>query len=224
MLVLGAAIPFLTRPPAVVLGQYEGWLTHLTRMANIRWEGMRDAWTVWTLIANAVNQGPVFDVIKGPVQATGYRVLQFLAAGAAAAWCLWQQRRAVNVPELLTVTLGFGIAWLMIFGPAVESPTYVLLAPLAAWALLESIARRRAIVLAALAYTVTMLVPWQVLARTESAGFLLAALPFGSTLYTFWLFYYTVRPPNQQASTRPSPCPLPGGEGRVRARAWHAAA
>src|SRR5262245_22875413 len=38
-------VPFLTRPPAAVAGQYAGMVSHLSATSGERWPGFRDGWT-----------------------------------------------------------------------------------------------------------------------------------------------------------------------------------
>ncbi len=189
------------------------------------WDGFRDGWTVWVLVHNLVSQGPELNVFKEPIHSAVYRALQFLAAGGALVWCLWQQRRLTtdhtddtdkiglipgensglgrlsDMRELVTITLGIGMAWLMIFGPAVEFPTYVFLAPLVSWGVLESGARRHGVILAVAAWLLTTIVPYVTVSGSGPVSFLLAALPCGTALFAIWLLRYK---PRQEEAIRQS--------------------
>ena len=75
-----AMVPFLTRPPSIVLWQYREWHDALTGPLQGRWGGYRDAWTIWKQLYPPVNHN-------------AYRVIQVVAAWGTLAWCWWQYRR-----------------------------------------------------------------------------------------------------------------------------------
>ena len=85
-------------------------------------------------------------------------------------------------------TLGMGTAWLMLFGPATEFATYILLAPTASWAVLESWRLRQRLPLAVAAYLLTMVIGsgrftcWY----GPCAEVDLLVLPLGSVLHAAW--------------------------------------
>ncbi|GMU24631.1 MAG: hypothetical protein AMXMBFR13_47050 [Phycisphaerae bacterium] len=139
-LAVGALLPLFTRPPAYSWDQYVGWVHYLADTAGKRWPSFRDARTLWELLADA------------PAPLT-YAALQVTTGLGVLAWCLWQQRRLSPLRELTqlppsgdyqryltTLTLVIGVAYLILFGPAVEFQTYAVLAPLSAWAILEAFA------------------------------------------------------------------------------------
>ena len=66
--------------------------------------------------------------------------LQLLTAMSGPLLQLPRQRRLlVDRRSLVLVTLGMGTAWLMLFGPSIEHPTYVFLAPVLAWAAVQGV-------------------------------------------------------------------------------------
>jgi hypothetical protein len=73
-----------------------------------------------------------------PISFLFYRGIQVgLAAvvvllGLAGRWVGWPSRR------LHTMLFGLGIGWMVLCGPATESCTYILMAPILAWAVLEA--------------------------------------------------------------------------------------
>jgi alpha-1,2-mannosyltransferase len=198
-LAVGGLLPFLTRPPEVVLGHYREWAPHLLGSGSERWPGFRDGWTVWLVLRHLAEgaTGPL--PVRAPIDSSLYRAVQLLSAGAALAWCLWQRRRGAGRRWLVQVTLGMGLAWLMLFGPAVEHATYVFLAPSLLGALLERDAWPRGRWLIVTASVLIMVLGWGALTQPLLAAlpWLLASLPLGSGLFAVWLLGYarTSRPP-----------------------------
>jgi hypothetical protein len=191
-LALMALVPFLTRSPGVVLGHYADWVSALTQTDGTRWPGFRDGWTAWVVASHffAGNDGPL--PLLRPVDWAGYRYLQLGSAAATLAWCLWQRTRGHGRGWLVQVTLGMGMAWLMVFGPAVEHPTYTFLAPPLAWALLEGAAWPRGRWLIGTAFVLVAVLGWEPVVHplVGRLPLLLAALPAGAALFAVWLVGY----------------------------------
>ncbi len=195
----GFLLPFLTRPVPVVLQHYEDWLVHLLSSGCERWQGFRDGWTVWVALRYVAEGLPGPLDICYPIQGTAYRLVQLLTAAAALLWCLWQRRRTAGAglgPAWpVHAALCIGMAWLMLFGPAVEHATYVFLAAPLAWAVVqrwEWPAGRRLIQAAAV---LVLGLGWGALARVArepwpGGELLVAALPVGTGLFTLWLLGY----------------------------------
>jgi alpha-1,2-mannosyltransferase len=161
-----ALLPFLSRPPSVVIGQYQEWYVSLTGPQQHRWPGFRDAWTIWETMSKAFHWPPVSE--------NRYRVLQLVSALAVLGWCLWQKRRLGAMPtlavgmsqtaersphahdkrghgtvnpetspgELLTAILSIWVSWQLLFGPGTEQITYGIIAPSAAWAVMVGFEQR----------------------------------------------------------------------------------
>jgi hypothetical protein len=186
-----AVVPFLTRPPAAVVGHYVDWVTHLRESGGERWPGFRDAWTVWQVARHAAEGrgGPI--PLEESLDCAPYRALQLLTALAALAWCLCQ-RRGADRRWLVTATLAMGCAWLMLFGPAVEYPTYVFLAPVLAWAFLDRRAWPAGRALTVPALVLILFLGWGSITRpfAEALPLVLTALPVGTALFTAWLVAY----------------------------------
>jgi hypothetical protein len=194
-LVLGSLVPFVTRPPDVVLRHYAEWVAQLWHSGGTRWPGFRDAWTAWLVARHLLRGGGGAVPFLQPV-APAYVGVQLLSAACALAWCLWQQARRHRPRWLVRVTLAMGMAWLMLFGPAVEHATYAFLAPPLAWALLERGSGPRGRWLIVTAFVLIAVLGWDPLTRPwlDQLPFLLAALPVGSALLTVWLIGYTPGP------------------------------
>jgi hypothetical protein len=141
-LVVGVLLPFLLQEPSYVLQQYAGWLHHLQSSDR----------SVMPVELCYRDLQLVFRVCGAPLAGRTYLEIQLLAAGTLAAVCVagrclgWPQRR------LLPLLTALVCCWMTVFGPATESATYVLLAPTAAWAVLETCLERRPLLLRCLVF------------------------------------------------------------------------
>jgi alpha-1,2-mannosyltransferase len=189
-------LPFLTRPPDVVLNHYREWIDHLLESGSHRWIGFRDGWTIWIVLRHLLGIEPGALSLSEPLDSCWYRLVQLTSATAALIWCLWQQRRAerrgLTSRWLVHVTLSMGLAWLMLFGPAVEHATYVFLAPPLIWAVLERRAWPHGRGLIWASFTLIMVLGWGAVTRALAPEWpvVLTALPAGTTLFALWLLGY----------------------------------
>ncbi|HWG41494.1 MAG TPA: glycosyltransferase family 87 protein [Gemmataceae bacterium] len=188
-------VPFLTRPSLIVLEHYQEWFDHVLETGNVRWLGFRDGWTVWLVLRQFFGGevGPL--PLREPMDSSWYRLVQLVTAAAALVWCLWQRRRAARLelgPRwLVHVTLSMGLAWLMLFGPAVEHATYVFLTPPLAWAVLERRAWPLGRGLIVAAFVLIMILGWGAVSRLLWMWpVLLTTLPAGTALFALWLIGY----------------------------------
>jgi hypothetical protein len=124
-LAAGLALPFLLQRPAYVARAYEEWFRLLgadDRKDRPLDRGYRDLWQLFRVAGIQISRAV-------------YLALQLAAAGGAAALCLagraahWPRRR------LLATLLALGTCWMLLCGPATESSTYILVAPVLAAAL-----------------------------------------------------------------------------------------
>jgi hypothetical protein len=132
-LAAGLALPFLLQRPGYVLDQYLGWLRHLE--TNDRHVLPAALW--YRDVQLLCWQCGV------PLSSGAYRQVQALAAAACAAVCLAGRLRGWPERQMLTVLTVLGVCWMTAFGSATESATYVLMAPAAAWLVLEARLRHR---------------------------------------------------------------------------------
>ncbi len=189
------ALPFLTRPPEVVLEHYRDWMEHLLESGSARWLGFRDGWTVCLVLRHVFGGEPGPLALREPIDSSCYRLVQLVTAAGALVWCLGQQRRAARLGLgcrwLVHVTLSMGLAWMMLFGPAVEHATYVFLTPPLAWALLERRTWPHGQGLILAAFGLVMILGWGAVTRLlPSWPVLLTTLPAGTALFAFWLIGY----------------------------------
>ena len=189
-------LPFLTRPPYIVLDQYGEWVGHLMDSGNIRWIGFRDGWTIWIVLQHLL-RGEGGDLpLAEPMDSFWYRLVQLTSAAAVLLWCLWQRHRAQRFSQgprwLVHVTLSMGLAWLMLFGPAVEHATYVFLAAPLMWALLEPRAWPHGRGLIWASFMLIMVLGWGAVTRMLAPDWpiVLTALPAGTSLFAIWLVGY----------------------------------
>jgi hypothetical protein len=197
---VGFLVPFLTRPPAVVLEQYAQWLEHLVHSGHDRWLGFRDGWTAWLAVRHLLGGLHGQLALCEPVSGPSYRLVQLSSAAAALGWCLWQQRRAARLglggSWVVHMTLSTGMAWLMLFGPAIEHATYVFLAPMLAWAVVQREEWPRGRLLIGAASVLILVLGWGAVSRQASVAWpaggplLVAALPVGTGLFLLWLTGY----------------------------------
>jgi hypothetical protein len=133
-LALGLALPFLLQRPDYVAQQYVHWWDLLLSdhrqdrpVSNLV---SRDLWLAIRLV-------PI------PMSSTGYRVIQLSLGGGVA--LLSMAGRLTNWPQRVLLTMIFSSAgcWMVLCGPATESCTYILLAPILAWAVLDAALDRR---------------------------------------------------------------------------------
>ena len=234
--VLWAALPFLTRPPEIVLWQYGEWFQMLHTTQIYRWGGYRDAWTIW-------------DLIQFPVPQNTYELVQCESALAVLGWCLWQwgqlrpelgaqktslalsgfpgpgdggsgtialsarslgpqgasgEDSARGFSRMAIGLLSAWAAWQLLFGPGSERLTYILIAPMSAWAVLASYRSGRYRWLAGTAWILISMFSmgaWErwVLRVTPWGR---ALLPLGVVIFVVWLVLHETAPGSLWRKTR----------------------
>jgi hypothetical protein len=150
---VGLALPFVCQRPDYAAAQYAGFLDHLrhddrTQMAIA--SGYRD----FQMLLRAWGF---------PLALSAYRLVEVAGGAACAALVLYVRRRSGRT-EAIRASGSLGLCWMTLFGPATESCTYVLIAPILAAAVIE--ARDRASVHRSLAFgsytafTLSMAAAW----------------------------------------------------------------
>jgi hypothetical protein len=183
-----AALPLATKPPAIVWARYCDWFAAITGpMLHVRHE-YRDAWTLW-------------EFIQWPIDPIAYMVMQVSTGMLALALCLRQQEREPNSPaRLLTFVMGMWTAWQLVFGPGTERNTFGLIGPLAAWAVVAALADHRGRIWMVAAFTLmTILARGQIeRALLYKHPLIITAHPIGVMMLACWLVYYFWRKQDSQ--------------------------
>jgi hypothetical protein len=124
----GLAVPLLCQRWDYVQEQYSLWFGRLGGDDRKTWPWHMAYRDLWLLLR-------VLGIRISPLTYTG---LQVLAAAGAALLCVAGRQRGWDRPRLLLAVLALGSCWMTLLGPATESSTYALLAPVLAWAVLEA--------------------------------------------------------------------------------------
>ncbi len=130
-LVILGLLSFVLQKPAYVAEQYRIWFA--TRAADDRFAygnniAPRDLWML-------------FRFFHLPITKEAYQVLQLLSGIAIGGLVLVARWRQWSEERLLGSAFALVCGWMLLCGPATESATYVLLAPAAAFALVQAFAR-----------------------------------------------------------------------------------
>jgi hypothetical protein len=131
----GLAAPFLFQSPAVVAGQYQSWFHHLRDSTQIMRERLRSIDHLLFVTGHPID--PQAFAVLGIAAGVGTLLLSLLFASQVT------DHRAV----LLRLYLLFAV-WAMLFGPATETCTYIVLAPASAWCIIEGWRNHRGIITA----------------------------------------------------------------------------
>jgi hypothetical protein len=121
-LILLGALTFVLQQPAYVIEQYERWFS--SRAADKR--------------EIVKNLGMLLTALHVTLSTNGFAVIQVLAGAAVAALCLFGRIRKWAEKRLLVGLFTLGSCWMVLFGPATEGATYVLLAPALVFALVQA--------------------------------------------------------------------------------------
>jgi alpha-1,2-mannosyltransferase len=123
------ALPLLTQNTDRVVDQYQKWYTCVKEddRSAIMWDQMyRDAWLLLRLA-------------KVPVSREAYEIFEAFSGLAVAGLCWHRQRAGWPEKESLNGALALTCTWMLILGPASESCTYILLAPVLAASLVKAL-------------------------------------------------------------------------------------
>ncbi len=113
-----AGISFLFRSPGYVLCQYSCWLDQV----------IIDSQELGQAGTQQINLSLLCEVLRIPLPGFGYLAIQLIVAAAIALWCFLGGRK-LPANGLLYFLTAFCFCWMTIFGPAVESATWILLSP-----------------------------------------------------------------------------------------------
>jgi Glycosyltransferase family 87 len=126
-LFLMGAFSFFLQQPAYVLDQYKRWIG--TRATDDRRMNMDIAPRDFAMLLRAIHVD---------MSSRTFLVLQLSAAVAAAAVCIYGRLKKWSKECLLLAVLNLGTCWMLLFGPATEDATYVMIAPPLALALVRT--------------------------------------------------------------------------------------
>jgi hypothetical protein len=132
-LALMAALPYLFQETGYVTRQYQLWME--TRLADnrLQYDLAIAPLDLWFLLTR---------VLGVPVSETAYKVLQAGTGLAIAGFCAWGRLHRFPTDRLLGGLFAFVCVWMVLLGPASEWLTYLLLAPAAALAVVDTLPRR----------------------------------------------------------------------------------
>jgi hypothetical protein len=109
--------------------------------------------------------------------------------------CLWYLRPILSDRVRVTVAATLGMAYVMMFGPAVERPTLALFGVFSSWAVMESLDLPRARWLGIGGYVCSTVLSWGLCQRLTQNRWpiFMAALPVGAFLILVWTVLYAAR-------------------------------
>jgi len=146
-LAAGLALPYLLQSPDYVNGLYHEWWMNLSGDDRTGWENWRGYQDFHLVLKN----------LGLTVPRSQYLFVQAGTGALCAAVLAWQRWRGVPKPELTANAVTLGLCWMTVFGPAVESSTLILIAPVLARELLDRTNQPRWAWLTALAGAVLFL-------------------------------------------------------------------
>jgi hypothetical protein len=163
-MVVGAALPFFAQTPTHVLDEYRTWFSIM--VGDDRFTGGRTQYRdLALLLQNA----------RVPITHGQYMILEAATGALAAALCAiarWRLRWPTE--RLVPFVYAVGTFWMLLCGPTTESSTYILIAPLSAWLVLDAIRGRMPVGCAVLVVAGALLV---------HAGLFASAFPFGRAVH-----------------------------------------
>lgn len=126
-LMLLAALPFAFQSSEYVLSQYRSWYHSTTGDLRIDRDISDTNRDVWLLLR----------ITHAPVDYHFYQVMQLISALVLAAWTWFNRKQIIHQASSsrkLILLFSFAVTWMLVFGPASESSTYALVAPMMAMA------------------------------------------------------------------------------------------
>jgi hypothetical protein len=128
MLAVGLVVPFLLQRPGYVAEQYASWVSYLQtddRQSKVLELWYRDV----RLLSRLCGM---------PLAAGVYALIQLAAGGCIAAVCLAARRQGWPHRRLAPLLFGLSCCWMTVFGVAAETATYMIMAPIASWLVVEA--------------------------------------------------------------------------------------
>lgn len=125
---LGAAAPFVLQNFDYVLHQYQLWAKYAVSEDRSKW-GVESANVDFQMLVN---------VWIRPISQEAYRLIEVAVGGLMGLIVMGGRIRGVDPIRLCCLALGFASVWMTVFGPATESPTYLILMPCVAWGIIST--------------------------------------------------------------------------------------
>jgi hypothetical protein len=138
-----AALPFAFQNSSYVAAQYMDWPRLLASADRADYNGPSNC-----------DVRLLYGLLQWQVSRDMYRLQELLIAGGMAALCFAASLARWPRPALLNLAFALAVCWMTVFGPAVETYGYALLAPILAAAIVDSVQNpmehrpRRAVLLA----------------------------------------------------------------------------
>ncbi|QDU23029.1 glycosyltransferase 87 family protein [Urbifossiella limnaea] len=126
-LAAGLALPYLLQSPEYVNGLYAEWWMNMKGDDRTGWENWRGYQDFHLVLKN----------LGWTVPRSQYLFVQAGTGALCAVVLAWQRWRGTDRPTLTTNAVALGLCWMTVFGPAVESSTLILIAPVLARELLD---------------------------------------------------------------------------------------
>jgi len=126
-LALLVVLSFCVQPAAYAGQQYARWLEQFATDDRSAC-AVTCATCDWRLLVRGLG---------APISPQLYLGVQVAVGAGIAALCARQHWAGADMRSLLTTAFGLATCWMTVFGPATESCTYILLAPILAWAVVQ---------------------------------------------------------------------------------------
>ncbi len=123
----GLALPYLLQSPDYVTGLYRDWWVNLAGDDRTQWELWRGYQDFHLLLR----------VAGWTVPREQYVLVQTATGAACAAVLAWQRWRGAAPADVAANAVTLGLCWMTLFGPATESSTLILIAPVLARELID---------------------------------------------------------------------------------------
>jgi hypothetical protein len=124
----GLVLPLAMQRPALALEQTRHWLDHMQDSTELMRERLRSI-------------DKVLEVCGFPVCPATFALMGLAAGGIVLCLCLVHYCQIAQPRERLKRVLELFCLWVVLFGPATEACTYVVMAPIVAWNLVEAFQR-----------------------------------------------------------------------------------
>jgi hypothetical protein len=167
-LALGTALPFLAQSTGHVLDEYRIWIEMMA--GDDRFIAGRTTYRDLALLLQLAHV---------PIVRSQYLIVEAAAGVVAALVCLVARWRLGWTSErMVPFVYAIGTFWMLLCGPSTESSTYILIAPLAAWLVLDAFRGRMAMPSRILVIAGSVLVHFALFA---------SAFPFGRAVHDLGL-------------------------------------